>query len=198
LRGAKRRSNLKCETASTLPRATPAPVIARSGRRRRTRPSAASYKHPANPDSRALRKRRGNPEDLPPTPLPISFCPRVILSEAKNPSYLAAEGGETKVRPELGKSHANAGIGPETLAWKSHENPIVWGVPVSEPWIYETVQRNAVLYCATYIDSDRDTLALLDAKHSGAKMWMNGRLVCNEPYGVAKGLRMACRRRSCG
>jgi hypothetical protein len=41
---------------------------------RGTRPSAASYRHVAGLDSRALRERRGNPEDLSP-----GIPPRVIL-----------------------------------------------------------------------------------------------------------------------
>ena len=104
--------------------------------------------------------------------------------------YLAADGGETNVKPELGKSHAGGGLGPKTLTWQAHTNHVVWGVRISEPWIYETVQRNAVVYAATFIESDRDCLATVDAHHSGLKMWMNGQLICNEPYGVAKGLRI--------
>jgi PAS domain S-box-containing protein len=48
-------------------------VIARSGRKRGTRPSATCCRHAAGPDSRALRKRRGNPEDLPRRTRPVSF-----------------------------------------------------------------------------------------------------------------------------
>lgn len=104
--------------------------------------------------------------------------------------YLEAEGGEARVQPALGQAHANPGLGPKTYAWRELHHPIVHGMRFAEPLIYETVQRNAVLYCASWIESDRDCLALLDARHSGVKIWMNGELVCNDPYGVGKGLRM--------
>src|SRR5690606_2771127 len=49
---------------------TLSPVIARSGREGRIRQSVAGCRHAAGPEGRALRKRRGNPEDLPPKPPP--------------------------------------------------------------------------------------------------------------------------------
>jgi hypothetical protein len=47
----------------------PPPVIARSGRKRGTRLSAACCRHAACPHGSAHRKRRGNPEDHSPTTL---------------------------------------------------------------------------------------------------------------------------------
>src|SRR5690606_41820063 len=78
LRGAERRSNLRWVITPTLhPQPYPHPVIARSGREGGTAPSATGRRHAASPASRALRKRRGNPEDLPPQPRPVSFRPPV-------------------------------------------------------------------------------------------------------------------------
>ena len=57
--------------------------------------------------------------------------------------------------------------------------------------IYETVQRNCVLYAAAWIEAAAPCDALLDAYHSGMKVWMNGEVVCNAPYGFPKGVRLS-------
>jgi hypothetical protein len=105
--------------------------------------------------------------------------------------YLEAEGGETRVKPALGVSHANVGLGSKRLAWQPYPEENLWGMRIAGGIIYETVQRNCVIYAAALIESDRDCLALLDAHHSGMKVWMNGALVCNEPYGLTKGVRLS-------
>lgn len=104
--------------------------------------------------------------------------------------YLAAAGGEAKLVPEMGKVHENTGLGPKRLAWRPYEGARIRGMEIAGEIIYETVQRNCVIYAAAFIDSDRDTPALLDAYHSGMKAWVNGALVCNEPYGMPKGVRL--------
>ncbi|MBI5094436.1 MAG: hypothetical protein HZB26_18615 [Candidatus Hydrogenedentes bacterium] len=103
--------------------------------------------------------------------------------------YLAAEGGETNVEPSTGRSHINIGIGAKTLAWQPYAYANLGGNGIAEYLIYETVQRNCVIYAATVIQAEHACLALLDATHSGMKAWVNGELVCNEPYGRAKGVR---------
>ncbi len=103
--------------------------------------------------------------------------------------YLAAEGGEGAVEPRVGLSHANIGLGPKTLAWREYAHEWLDGVRIAGDIIYETVQRNCVIYAAAFVESDADGLALLDAYHSGMKAWVNGELVCNMPYGLPKGVR---------
>src|SRR5690606_26038406 len=86
LRGAKRRGNLKCETASVLPRATPTLPSLRG---------AGASVEPVGPPQAAdtLPARIAAPSEsdaaIPKTfrrqPRPVSFCLRVILSAAKNP-----------------------------------------------------------------------------------------------------------------
>ncbi|HOZ46037.1 MAG TPA: glycoside hydrolase family 38 C-terminal domain-containing protein [Candidatus Hydrogenedentes bacterium] len=102
--------------------------------------------------------------------------------------YLADSGGEASVQPALGQAHTNVGLGPKTLRWRAHPEPDLYGVRIAGDIIYETVQRNGVVYAAALIDAEADTLALFDAQHSGMKAWMNGELVCNEPYGLTKGI----------
>ena len=103
--------------------------------------------------------------------------------------YLAADGGEAAVEPVIGRTHDNVGLGPKKLAWKPVNDTYLYGTDLAGEIIYETVQRNCVFYAAAQIVSAHACYALLDAYHSGAKVWVNGELVCNEPYGQAKGIR---------
>ncbi|MCP4643585.1 MAG: hypothetical protein GY851_24265 [bacterium] len=104
--------------------------------------------------------------------------------------YLAGDGGEAAVQPEAGAAHENIGVGPKHLAWRSLVTDDLNGNRIAGDAIYETVQRNCVIYAATCVESDMDCHALLDAYHSGMKVWVNGQLVCNEPYGLPKGVRI--------
>lgn len=104
--------------------------------------------------------------------------------------YLAADGGEAEVQPELGRVHDNPGLGAKHLCWSEHSGTELNGNRIAGDAIYETVQRNCVLYAAAFVECAADTAALLDAYHSGMKVWLNGQLVCNEPYGIPKGVRL--------
>ncbi|MBI4556596.1 MAG: hypothetical protein HY706_03365 [Candidatus Hydrogenedentes bacterium] len=103
--------------------------------------------------------------------------------------YLAADGGEAAVRPELGRQVENPGLGPKRLAWHACTVANLDGNRIAGDIIYETVQRNCVIYAAAVIESETACAALLDAVHSGMKVWRNGALVGNYPYGRAKGIR---------
>ena len=105
--------------------------------------------------------------------------------------YLEADGGEVALAPEPGRSYANIGLGPKRLTWREFPHEYLDGMYLAGELIYETVQRNCVLYAAAWIDSDVACDALLDAYHSGMKIWMNGEVVCNAPYGFPKGVRLA-------
>ena len=105
--------------------------------------------------------------------------------------YLEADGGEAAVEPELGRTHANVGLGPKRLAWREHPGPDLRGMSIAGDIIYETVQRNCVIYAAALLESETACAALLDASHSGMKAWVNGALVCNVPYGRTKGARVS-------
>ena len=105
--------------------------------------------------------------------------------------YLAADGGETSVVPEENRSYTNIGLGPKQLTWKAHTMPWLDGGWLAGDIIYETVQRNCVLYAAAWVNAESAGPALLDAKHSGMKVWVNHELVCNAPYGFPKGVRLS-------
>ncbi|MDY0033391.1 MAG: hypothetical protein RBT84_15645, partial [FCB group bacterium] len=104
--------------------------------------------------------------------------------------YLAADGGETAVTPEPGRLHSNPGLGASQLRWTACTGAELDGERIAGDVIYETVQRNCVLYAAAFIEAETGTAALLDAYHSGMKVWLNGQQVCNEPYGIPKGVRL--------
>ena len=103
--------------------------------------------------------------------------------------YLASEGGETDAHPVVGQSVENIGLGPKYLTWQEYPFADLHGMRIAGEIIYETVQRNCAIYAATIVDSESAVPALFDAVHSGMKLWVNGDLVCNEPYGRSKGLR---------
>jgi len=105
--------------------------------------------------------------------------------------YLAGDGGEAAAKPILGNTHENIGLGPKQLAWKAYEREDLHGVYLAGKIIYETVQRNCVFYAAAFVEAEHDGPALLDANHSGMKVWVNGEMVWNEPYGLPKGVRLS-------
>ena len=104
--------------------------------------------------------------------------------------YIESNGGEAAVDPSEGMVHDNIGIGPKQLAWRAYEGTHLDGNRIAGEIIYETVQRNCVIYAAATVEADTDGGALLEAYHSGMKVWVNGELVCNEPYGLPKGVRL--------
>ena len=104
--------------------------------------------------------------------------------------YLAQDGGEAKAMPVEGQSCVNIGLGPKRLAWRAHPHADLDGNVIAGEIIYETVQRNCVIYAAATIAAEADGLALVDAYHSGMKLWVNGELACNMPYGLPKGVRL--------
>ncbi len=104
--------------------------------------------------------------------------------------YLEGDGGEAAVEPVLGQRHANIGLGPKSLAWQEHPAPDLRGMSLAGEIIYETVQRNCVIYAAAAIEAEHACVGLLNAVHSGMKAWVNGELVCNAPYGRAKGVQV--------
>ena len=105
--------------------------------------------------------------------------------------YLAADGGEVNLVPEMNRSYTNIGLGPKQLSWRAFTMPWLDGGWLAGDIIYETVQRNCIHYAAAWVEAEQAGPALLDAKHSGMKVWVNHELVCNEPYGFPKGVRLS-------
>jgi hypothetical protein len=88
----KRRSNLKCGITSTLqPPPTPPSLRGAGARVEFDRAPQVAGMRPA-PHSCALRKRRGNPEDLPPTTLPRVIPPLCHSERSEESSSSAGPG----------------------------------------------------------------------------------------------------------
>ena len=54
--------------------------------------------------------------------------------------------------------------------------------------LYATEQRNCVYYAATYIDCAEEYRAILNYETSGSLVYLNGKLIDNQPYGRVKGI----------
>jgi len=102
--------------------------------------------------------------------------------------YLAAAGGEAAVQPVQDQWVPNAYLGPARLQWQRLRESRIGFTGRTGDLLYRTVQRNAIWYMATYVDSEREQVAFVEAHHSGMQLRLNGELVWDQPYGQAKGL----------
>jgi len=102
--------------------------------------------------------------------------------------YLEAIGGERAVRPVQDQAVPNSCLGPARLQWERVRSTELRFTHRTGDLLYRTVQRNAVWYVASYVDSDRNQVAFVEAYHSGMRLFLNGELVLDQPYGQAKGL----------
>jgi len=102
--------------------------------------------------------------------------------------YLAAAGGERAVRPAQDQWVPNEYLGPPRLQWQRLKEDRMSLAGRAGDLLYRTVQRNAVFYLATYVDCLKDEVAFVEAYHSGIRLFLNGAEVCNQPYGLPKGL----------
>ena len=58
-----------------------------------------------------------------------------------------------------GQRHANIGLGPKHLAWFEYPEAWLHGNRIAGDIIYETVQRNCVIYAAAAIEAEADIVA---------------------------------------
>ncbi len=108
--------------------------------------------------------------------------------------YLDSSGGEEAAVPYLGMRVKNDYFGEEELEWTQGQEK--WDClrfdsgdyNACDRALYATPQRNCVYYAATYIDCKKDFEAVLSYETSGSKLFLNGRLIDNKPYGRVKGL----------
>ena len=104
--------------------------------------------------------------------------------------YLEDAGGEANVQPAPGASHVNPGVGPKRLSWQVAQDSWLRLTGRTGEALYATVQRNAIWYAAATVISPRRQMALIQSDHTGARLWVNGRLAMEQPYGIAKGVRI--------
>ncbi len=109
-----------------------------------------------------------------------------------NHDYLLSSGGESSQIPYLGKTVKNDYYGPDVLKWIPGVQK--WGIlrfdkegKDCDDALYVTEQRNCVYYAATYIECEKEYDAVLSHETSGCKVFLNGELIDEAPYGRVKG-----------
>ncbi len=113
----------------------------------------------------------------------------IILKE----DYLADNGGEANIQPQIGDVVKNNYYGQPTIYWKKGYRK--WGClrfdkaeEDCDPALYATEQRNCCCYAATYIDCEKEEEAVICYENSGGLLYVNGVLADYKPYGRCKGL----------
>ncbi len=109
-----------------------------------------------------------------------------------NHDYLLSSGGETNQVPYLGKAVKNNYYGPAMLKWTQGVQK--WGIlrfdkegKDCDDALYVTEQRNCVYYAASYIECEKEYDAVLSYETSGCKVFLNGEMIDETPYGRVKG-----------
>ncbi len=109
-----------------------------------------------------------------------------------NHDYLLTSGGEANQIPYLGSAVKNDYYGPAVLKWTMGIQK--WGIlrfdkegKDCDDALYVTEQRNCVYYAATYIECEKDYDAVLSYETSGCKVFLNGEMIDETPYGRVKG-----------
>lgn len=109
--------------------------------------------------------------------------------------YLSSDGGEAAVAPYLGLRGHNDYEGVKNPVWVRGLRK--WGMLRFDPddgdsacdeALYMTEQRNCVFYAATYIRCSERKRAVICYENSGCRLFVNGRLVSDTPYGRVKGV----------
>lgn len=110
--------------------------------------------------------------------------------------YLSASGGEADEVPFLGKTVPNEYWGPSELKWivgDQHLDTLHIGnekgtFENNNEALYVTPQRNCVFYGAFYVRAEEDREAVICYESSGARLYVNGELLDDCPYGRVKSL----------
>lgn len=109
--------------------------------------------------------------------------------------YLAADGGEADAAPYLGLRGHNEYLGCESPVWTKGIRK--WNMLRFDPddgdsacdeALYMTEQRNCVFYAAVYVRCAGAKRAVVCYENSGCRLFLNGRLVSDTPYGRVKGV----------
>ncbi|MBQ5973843.1 MAG: hypothetical protein IJL69_06535, partial [Oscillospiraceae bacterium] len=111
------------------------------------------------------------------------------------PDYLIHNGGERGVTPYLGLTCQSDWLGGEKHVWsKGH---IKWDCLRFDPddsdsacdeALYLTEQRNCIFYAAFYVRCESEKRAVICYETSGSRLFLNGELISDEPYGRVKGV----------
>lgn len=111
------------------------------------------------------------------------------------PDYLANDGGESGVVPYLGRKCPNSYLGGDEPVWKQGVNK--WGCLRFDPddgdsscdeALFLTEQRNCIFYAAVYVRCQGTKRAVVCYENSGCRLFLNGKMVSDTPYGRVKGV----------
>ncbi|MGN1451173.1 MAG: glycoside hydrolase family 38 C-terminal domain-containing protein [Eubacteriales bacterium] len=111
------------------------------------------------------------------------------------PDYLENDGGESGIAPYIGLKCRNSYLGEKEPVWKQGMNK--WGALRFDPddgdsscdeALFMTEQRNCVFYAAVYVRCSGRKRAVVCYENSGCRLFLNGRLVSDTPYGRVKGV----------
>lgn len=109
--------------------------------------------------------------------------------------YLEDFGGETNVAPFLGLRGENRYLGCDSAVWTKGVHK--WNVLRFDPddgdsacdeALYMTEQRNCIFYAAFYVRCEGKKRAVLCWEDSGSRIFLNGRMIADEPFGRVKGV----------
>ncbi len=109
--------------------------------------------------------------------------------------YLEQDGGEKEIAPYLGLKCKNKYLGLPEPVWSVGINK--WDMlrfdaddadMACDDALYLTEQRNCVFYAAVYVNCNGPKEAVICYENSGGRLFHNGELISDEPYGRVKGL----------
>ncbi|MBR4941417.1 MAG: hypothetical protein IKZ19_05405 [Clostridia bacterium] len=111
------------------------------------------------------------------------------------PDYLSEDGGEAGIVPYLGLRCHNNYLGGDDPVWKKGLNK--WNMLRFDPddgdsscdeALYMTEQRNCIFYAAVYVHCEGKKRAVIAYENSGCRLFLNGKLVSDTPFGRVKGV----------
>lgn len=109
--------------------------------------------------------------------------------------YLAQDGGESGIVPYLGLRGHNEYLGCKDPIWTRGVRK--WNMLRFDPddgdsacdeALYMTEQRNCIFYAAVYVRCNARKRAVICYENSGCRLFLNGRLIADTPYGRVKGV----------
>ena len=111
------------------------------------------------------------------------------------PDYLNNDGGEAGAVPYLGRKVRSDYLGGAEHVWKQGFNK--WGALRFDPddgdaacdeALFLTEQRNCIFYAAVYVRCEGTKRAVICYENSGCRLFLNGTLVHDTPFGRVKGM----------
>lgn len=111
------------------------------------------------------------------------------------PDYLNNDGGECCAVPYLGRRVKSDYLGGEEHIWRKGINKF-GGLSFDandcdsacDNALFLTEQRNCVFYAAVYVRCNGAKRAMLCYENSGCRIYLNGKLIADSPYGRVKGV----------